>query len=149
MFSSITKSTCLFPQGFGEQAIFVLDRLSDEALRSNKFQWGHPSPPIELNSDNEDEIDDEAELNLDRVEEDMAADYSEEEEEEILHINEINALIPGTISDSHRPDHILESNTNSDEWKIEVEKIAPLLKVTKLGSLSQRRTPHVRHYGEN
>ena len=30
---------------------------------------------------------DDAELNLDKVEEEMAADYSEEEEEEILHID--------------------------------------------------------------
>ena len=32
-------------QGYGEQAIFVLDRLSDEALRAVNFTWGRPMPP--------------------------------------------------------------------------------------------------------
>ena len=32
-------------QGYGEQAIFVLDRLADEALRSVNFTWGRPMPP--------------------------------------------------------------------------------------------------------
>ncbi len=32
-------------QGFGEQAIYVLDRLADEALRATNFQWGRPVPP--------------------------------------------------------------------------------------------------------
>ena len=36
--------------------------------------------------EDDEELDD-AELNLDKVEEEMAADYSEEEEEEILHID--------------------------------------------------------------
>ena len=32
-------------QGFGEQAIFVLDRLSDEALKAAQFHWSSPIPP--------------------------------------------------------------------------------------------------------
>ena len=44
-------------------------------------------PPQELVEDDEEDID-EAELNLDKVEEEMAADYSDEEEDEIMHIDE-------------------------------------------------------------
>ena len=47
-------------------------------------------PPQELAEDDEEDID-EAELNLDKVEEEMAADYSDEEEDEILHIDEFSA----------------------------------------------------------
>ncbi len=65
----------------------MLDRLSDEALRATQFQWFRPTAPTE--DDAEDEIaEDEAELNLDKVEEEMAAEYSDEEDEDdILHIN--------------------------------------------------------------
>ena len=75
-------------QGHGEQAIFVLDRLSDEALRASHFQWFKPSGIPEEGADDEEDVEDEAELNLDKVEEEMAAEYSDEEDEDdILHIN--------------------------------------------------------------
>ena len=49
-------------------------------------------PPQELAEDDDEDID-EAELNLDKVEEEMAADYSDEEEDEILHIDEFSAIL--------------------------------------------------------
>ena len=136
----------IFPQGYGEQAIFVLDRLSDEALRSINFQWGRPMPPQELAEDDEEDID-EAELNLDKVEEEMAADYSDEEEDEILHIDEFSAILnaggnaittnsssgvgawPNGATLPQRPDEILQSNTDVEAWNLEVERVAPQLKV--------------------
>jgi estrogen-related receptor beta like 1 len=81
-------------QGYGEQAIYVLDRLSDEALRSTSFTWGKPIPPTEAPGE-DDEVEDDSELNLDKVEEEMAAEYSDEEEDEILHIDDLQATIPG------------------------------------------------------
>ena len=63
--------------------------ISDEALRSTHFTWGKPIPPTESSMEDDEELDD-AELNLDKVEEEMAADYSEEEEEEILHIDALH-----------------------------------------------------------
>ena len=138
-------------QGYGEQAIFVLDRLSDEALRSINFQWGRPMPPQEVAEDEEEEID-EAELNLDKVEEEMAAEYSDEEEDEILHIDEFSAImnnagtnigpngVVGSVGNwasgstasgilPQRPDEILKSNTDAEAWNLEVERVAPQLKV--------------------
>ena len=53
------------------------------------FQWGRPQPMMEADEDEGDLEIDEAELNLDKVEEDMAAEYSEEEEDDILHINDL------------------------------------------------------------
>ena len=82
-------------QGHGEQAIFVLDRLSDEALRASHFQWFKPSGIPEEGADDEEDVEDEAELNLDKVEEEMAAEYSDEEDEDdILHINGEKKNIP-------------------------------------------------------
>ena len=39
------QNQAFYFQGYGEQAIYVLDRLSDEALRATNFQWGRPVPP--------------------------------------------------------------------------------------------------------
>ena len=40
----------------------------------------------------EDEVEEDAEVNLEKVEEEMAAEYSEEEEDEILHIDEYSGI---------------------------------------------------------
>ena len=126
-------------QGYGEQAIFVLDRLSDEALRSVNFQWGRPMPIQEAGDEDEDAEDD-AELNLDKVEEEMAAEYSEEEEDEILHIDEFSTIMAGQAGTkgplmghmvSQKPEEILKSNTDVEAWNLEVERVAPQLKVPK------------------
>ena len=103
-------------------------------------------PPQELAEDDEEDVD-EAELNLDKVEEDMAADYSDEEEDEILHIDEFSAIMKSggnTIGTNkgggigswptgsnlpQRPDEILQSTTDAEAWNLEVERVAPQLKV--------------------
>ncbi|XP_023321011.1 intraflagellar transport protein 57 homolog [Eurytemora carolleeae] len=119
-------------QGYGEQAIFVLDRLSDEALRFVGFSWNTPIPPVEEGQE-EEEIDDDMEVNLDRVEEDMAGDYSEEEEGDILHIDDLSAYpLDKLVGEQghERPEQIMESSTDAEQWKLEVERVAPQLKVT-------------------
>jgi estrogen-related receptor beta like 1 len=50
-------------QGYGEHAIFVLDRLSDEALRHTHFAWSNPVPPVEEGHEEED-IDEDMEVGL-------------------------------------------------------------------------------------
>jgi hypothetical protein len=35
-----------------------------------------------------------------------------------------------TLTDSQKPDDILESTTNTDGWKLELERVLPQLKVT-------------------
>ena len=63
-------------------------------FRSTNFTWNKPIPPTETTGEEDEEVDD-SELNLDKVEEEMAADYSDEEEEEILHIDDLQAAMPG------------------------------------------------------
>ena len=89
-------------------------------------------PPTETAAEDDEEVD-EAELNLDKVEEEMAADYSDEEEDEILHIDDLQAILPGHhLADLElaKPSEILASTTDSEAWNLEVEKVAPKLKVT-------------------
>ena len=102
--------------------------------------------------EDEEEAEEDAELNLDKVEEDMAAEYSEEEEDEILHIDEYSAIMaanqaagvasqqlantsagggsaaPGA-SVLLKPGEILQSTTDAEAWNLEVERVAPQLKV--------------------
>ncbi len=112
----------------------MLDRLADEALKATSFTWQQLIPPIDNSNEDDGPVEDEAELNLDRVEEEMAAEYSDEDEEEILHINELGNIHGGggglaaVVAAPQRPENILESNTDAEEWKMEVERVAPQLK---------------------
>jgi estrogen-related receptor beta like 1 len=118
-------------QGFGEHAVFVLDHLVDAALKSTNFAWKKPEPFVEVEQE-DDEVEDESELILEKVEEEMAAEISDEEEENLLHIDDLQNLRTGnkTLSDSQKPHDILESTTNTDGWKLELERVLPQLKVT-------------------
>ncbi|XP_076043252.1 intraflagellar transport 57 [Oratosquilla oratoria] len=117
--------------GSGEHAIFVLDRLADFALKNTSFNWKKPVYPTEETGE-EGEIEEEAELTLEKVEEEMMAEYEDEdddEEENVLHINDLKNLTQNS-SEISRPEEILHSNTTSEEWNLELERVLPQLKVT-------------------
>ncbi|KAK7790013.1 hypothetical protein R5R35_013341 [Gryllus longicercus] len=118
-------------QGYGEHAVTVLDTLVDAAIQSTGFSWQKPKPPPEL-EDDEGVIEDESELILEKVEEEMAAAYSDEEEENLLHIDDLQTLPFGrkSMQESQKPEEILESNTDMENWKLELERVLPQLKVT-------------------
>ncbi|XP_078037588.1 intraflagellar transport 57 [Augochlora pura] len=116
-------------QGSGDHAIYVLDNLADNALKVLKFQWKKVEiSPDEPNSEPEIE-DDDAELILEKVEEEMMAEY-DDEEEDILHVDDITKLYGQNLNDFQKPDDILLSKTNREEWQLELERVLPQLKVT-------------------
>ena len=85
----------------------------------------------------DEEMEEDAEVNLDKVEEEMAAEYSDEEEGDILHIDDFtNYAVKerggsgGEERELARPEDIMESNTDSEMWRLEVERVAPGLKIT-------------------
>ena len=111
-------------------------RLSDEALRATAFTWSQPEVPEEDAREDE-EMEEDAEVNLDKVEEEMAAEYSDEEEGDILHIDDFTNYAVKERGGSGkeerelaRPEDIMESNTDSEMWRLEVERVAPGLKIT-------------------
>ena len=77
-------------------------------------------PPREEDVEDE-EIDDDAEVDIDKVEEDMAGVYSEEEEGDILHIDDIsnsNYAMPereasGSKIEVEKPVGIMDSTTEA------------------------------------
>ncbi|XP_006567278.1 intraflagellar transport protein 57 homolog isoform X2 [Apis mellifera] len=107
----------------------TIDNLADGALKAQKFQWKKleilPDEPT-----NEPDIeDDDAELILEKVEEEMMAEY-DDEDEDILHVDDITKLYGQNFNESQKPDDILESKTNREEWQLELERVLPQLKVT-------------------
>lgn len=55
---------------------------------------GRPEPFVEVEQE-DDEVEDESELILEKVEEEMAAEISDEEEENLLHIDDLQNLHTG------------------------------------------------------
>jgi estrogen-related receptor beta like 1 len=122
--------------GSGEHCLWVLDRLSDEALRAKNFAWKRPLYPEEEGED-ENIVDDSgtAELNLEHN--DDGAVLSEEDFEEDEHILGLDDLERRSAKQSvvssaagvntSKPEVILESNQDAAEWKLEVERVLPQL----------------------
>ena len=116
-------------QGSGEHAIYVLDNLADEALKAQKFQWKKVEIPPDEPNDEPDIEDDDAELILEKVEEEMMAEC-DDEDEDILHVDDITKLYGQDFKETYKLDDILESKTNREEWQLELERVLPQLKVT-------------------
>lgn len=118
--------------GFGEHVIFVLDRLADQALKLNNFQW---KKPVYIEDEEEEEvvIDDSVEITLEKVEEELLAGEDDEEEEgpTLLDLEEMKITSRRVENlESTRPGKILEGFTDFNEWQLEVERVMPQLKVT-------------------
>ncbi|XP_015602420.1 intraflagellar transport protein 57 homolog [Cephus cinctus] len=117
-------------QGVGEHAVYVLDSLADEALTLLKFKWKKIEIPPDDPTPEPEIEDDDAELILEKVEEEMMAEYEEEDEEDVLHVDDITKLYGRNMYDVQKPEHILESKTDTEEWRLELERVLPQLKVT-------------------
>ncbi|KAF6024433.1 IFT57 [Bugula neritina] len=115
--------------GCGEQCIDVVNKLCDSVLVNRGFTWARPVYPEEEDDVEDNAIDDEAELDLNKVEEEMADDFDDEfgEEESLL---DLNALKNQKHDSTSKPENIMVSNTTAAEWKLELERVLPQLKVT-------------------
>lgn len=78
-----------------------------------------------------DVIDDEAELILDRVEEEMAAAYSDESDEEhIFHVDDLIINKKQAKTEENNKVKNVVNNIDQESWRLELEKVLPQLKVT-------------------
>lgn len=121
-------------QGCGEHCIYVLDKLADEALKSSGFNWDKPDYPQE-ELEEENVVEDDAELTLNEVEKSIFQNEMEEEEfeeeEQILDLEGLKRLSQKNQQVEHsKPEEIMESTTDAAAWKLEVERVLPQLKVT-------------------
>ncbi|XP_035986802.1 intraflagellar transport protein 57 homolog isoform X1 [Fundulus heteroclitus] len=118
--------------GSGEHVCLVLDHLAEEALKRRGFTFTRPKYPAEK-PEEDGVMDDDAELTLSRVEEEMIEEADDEEEEE-ENMMDLEALkLPSSHAQSEpssKPDRILESTVDAAEWRLEVERVLPQLRVT-------------------
>ncbi|XP_059139479.1 intraflagellar transport protein 57 homolog [Physella acuta] len=121
-------------QGWGEHCIYILDRLADEALKSTNFVWKRPTYPEE-ETEEENIVEDDSELNLNEIEKSMVLGSSDveeaDEDEPLLDLEGMKMLNQNKQTfESSKPEEILESTTDAADWKLEVERVMPQLKVT-------------------
>ncbi|XP_030309954.1 intraflagellar transport protein 57 homolog [Calypte anna] len=115
--------------GNGEQVCYVLDCLAEEALKYTGLSWKRPVYPAE-DLEEEEITEDDAELTLNKVEEDVAEEESDNEENFIdLDVLKAQTYRPD-MSETAKHEEILQSTTDAAEWNLEVERVLPQLKVT-------------------
>ena len=115
--------------GSGEYVCYVLDKLATTALHSVQFSWGKPFYPQEEEAEDEEiQGDDEgAELKLDKPEEDDVEAADESDDEGAGPILDLGKA--AQKQDKPLRLDVMYSSTNADDWKLEVERVTPLLKV--------------------
>ncbi|CAG7836825.1 unnamed protein product [Allacma fusca] len=117
--------------GFGPDVVSVLDFLTDKALLTAGHEW---LPPIIVKEQKqEEEIDeDDQEVNLDKIEEEMEAYYSSEgEDNDLVWVPGSSSGAPGQGEDTNiEKVKILQSDTDAEQWRLEVEQVLPQLKIT-------------------
>ncbi|XP_015920454.1 intraflagellar transport protein 57 homolog [Parasteatoda tepidariorum] len=123
-------------QGWGEHVILVLSHLADEALKRNNFTWKRAIilPNEDEGNDSIIETDD-AEVTLEKIEEEMIAETFENDSEEEGEVLDLEALRNLSLAnqgkgEDMRPDEVMESNLDVVEWKMEIERVMHHLKVT-------------------
>ncbi|CAH1959114.1 unnamed protein product [Acanthoscelides obtectus] len=111
-------------QGVGEQVVYILDQLAIHAVKKNNVILNRPKPPEEKEEETE-VLEDESEINLDRVEEEMLAAYSDDSDEEnLFHLDDLKPVRKEIHSSE------LKQNIDEESWKLELERVLPRLKVT-------------------
>ncbi|CAB4010710.1 intraflagellar transport 57 homolog [Paramuricea clavata] len=73
--------------------------------------------------------DDDAEVTVNKVEEEMIEEEEEAEEDEVYMDLEALKNQSSRQDESNKPDSVLESTVDAAEWKLEVERVLPMLKV--------------------
>ncbi|XP_048349116.1 intraflagellar transport protein 57 homolog isoform X2 [Sphaerodactylus townsendi] len=114
--------------GYGEQACYVLDCLAEEALKRTSYNWRRPIYPTE-ELEEEAITEDDAELTLNKVEEEIAEEETDNEDN-YIDLNVLKAQTYKSDMNESKQEEILESTVDAAEWNLEVERVLPQLKVT-------------------
>merc|ERR1719277_8260 len=120
-------------QGYGDGVCLVLHTLLCEVLRRVRFEWGAPVYPDEGLAD-EAEVDSDAEIHS-CPEDEMPGDG---EEDDLMYQED---EVKKTGSDDEEDDHaVLEASIDPKEWLLEVERVAPKLKIQLPNDSKEWRT---------
>lgn len=116
--------------GHGEQVIYLVNKLCDEALKSQMFSWKRPEY-VEEEEAEENVVEDDAELTIDKLNDELAEEIEDEAEEEESYLDLAGLKQQSYLNEfsSSKPESVLESKVDVSEWKLEIERVLPLLKV--------------------
>ncbi|KAJ3072594.1 Intraflagellar transport protein 57 [Podochytrium sp. JEL0797] len=108
-------------QGYGEAVIFAIQSVIDKVVTSSGFVFQKPTHKVDDYPD-EAEVDDDAEVTTENIEE----NFHHEEEEEEAYVEGVR-----TRGKSETPKPALPARPKVDQadWKLEVERVAPLIRV--------------------
>lgn len=120
-------------QGCGDGTCAVLHQLLREVLRRTGFEWGAPQYPDEGMAD-EAEVDSDAEINS-VGEDEMPGDG---EEDDLMYQEQQKK--DGAGDDDGGEHDILEADIDPKEWLLEVERVAPKLKIQMPSDSKEWRT---------
>ncbi|KAK9512571.1 hypothetical protein O3M35_000967 [Rhynocoris fuscipes] len=118
-------------KGSGWFTLQCLTNLTDKALDKARIKFKKPVIPVEQEQVSTDVLntDNDPELTFDRVEEEMGfEDDSDFDEDNELDVDDL--YLASAYLESSRNNEIIEANVTSEAWKIELERVTPLLKVS-------------------
>uniref|UniRef100_A0A7S0W435 Intraflagellar transport protein 57 homolog n=1 Tax=Hemiselmis tepida TaxID=464990 RepID=A0A7S0W435_9CRYP len=112
-------------QGHGEAVCVILDLLCDGALENRGFKLKQPVYPPD-NYPEEAPVDDAEEVSGDAIA-DTLGDQNEDEDE--VYVGSKPSRGDKAAKESVEQSRILESTTDPKQWMVEVESVAPMLKM--------------------
>ncbi|KAJ3095096.1 Intraflagellar transport protein 57 [Phlyctochytrium bullatum] len=108
-------------QGHGEAIIYTLQILTDRALQLSGFTFQKPVHKVD-DYPEEAEVDIDAEITLDQMEERIGAD---DDEDEVY----MESIRPIQKTEEVKAQVVIKPSVDPAEWKLEVERVTPMLKV--------------------
>ncbi|XP_058454524.1 intraflagellar transport protein 57 homolog [Malaya genurostris] len=114
-------------QGAGPICIYIMDCLATQALKLTKFQIKRPEckkeddPMVDL-------IENDSEIILEKVEEEQMAGASDESDDEGNGLFDLN-LIDQKSKKITNKEYKVDSLTDSENWRLELDRVLPQLKV--------------------
>lgn len=112
-------------QGHGEAVCVILDLLCDGALENRGFKLKHPIYPPD-NYPEEAPVDEDEEVSGDAIADTLEGENDDEDE---MYVGNKAAKGDKAAKDSVTENRIMESTTDPKQWMVEVENVAPMLKM--------------------
>eukprot|EP01059_Diplonema_ambulator_P000538 TRINITY_DN1043_c0_g1_i2.p1 TRINITY_DN1043_c0_g1~~TRINITY_DN1043_c0_g1_i2.p1 ORF type:complete len:439 (+),score=167.84 TRINITY_DN1043_c0_g1_i2:168-1319(+) len=110
-------------QGFGDSVLLTLSMLTDQALKEKGFQFVSPSYPADKYDDDLN-IDDPAAVGENEIIDDVSIKEDSDDDEWY-------EGVPGQTKTHDEAPQMIESQVRPEEWRLELETVAPQLKLTQ------------------
>lgn len=127
--------------GSGEFVCYILDKLATKALHTVQFAWAKPVYPQESNEEQElIQEEENEEMQISNMPNEEELDVSDSEDEKAGPLLDLAKPAGRHNMESKKHLEIMHSKTNADDWKLEVERVTPSLKVSIKGDNKEWRT---------